>query len=126
MQRDEIDRYEIDRYEVGPFEIVAYTTPDEMTSFEEWQVREYYAERESTFDILWWFVGIEVEARFPIGGGENILLGCASVWGIESDDQRYISDEAIPLLAEEAIIEAKTHLRKIEESLKAIHLDNFA
>lgn len=131
MQRDEIDRYE-----VGPFEIVAYATPDLETSFEEWQeptmlgddtgVHEWYAERKSTFGVFWWLVGVEVEAKFNIGGGESILLGQASLWGVESDAQEEISDEIIPQLAEEAIIEAKTHLRKIEESLKAIHLDTSA
>jgi hypothetical protein len=48
------------------------------------------------------------------------------VWGVESDAQELIREDLIPDLAEEAIIEAKTHLRKIEAALKGIHLDTSA
>lgn len=128
MQRDEIDRYE-----VGPFEIVAYAVTDEDMSLEAWiedptleDREENLNERYSTLGIAWWFIGVEVVASLRLGEGEEIILGRASVWGVESDADEYIDSEIIPRLAEEAIIEAKTHLRKIEESLKAIHLDNLA
>lgn len=120
---------EITRFEQDGFEVVAYWTPDEVSnsqSFEEnWPAPdpleayglpfELYYERKAEYENdEWMWVGVIVEASV-----NNVTLGEGSLWGIASMDTDYIKDEVVPDLADEAVTDARNHLRKILDSVQA-------
>ena len=125
-------REEIKRFEQDGFELVAFTSPDDYMNsipyedFDEPPGPEdtkeftdlYYNRKNQLEQGLWHFVGVIVEASLTLQYSgkidRKIVLGDASLWGIESDAGEYF-EEVIQELAPEALDEAKANLQKISE-----------